>query len=574
MYVQSNGFAGHSLWLDDNEEVKCYTFWSRFTIKQTYDELRPKRTFMPHISNYKAKRNEWDAEISVHGPQSMQHGWEWYEMGFFASWDPSGHVTLICFDVPVKSQSTIYTTLCSQTVDLSLPYAYFTPILDELLRLYDNSVWSIRNHISRWEARRTQETDYVLLHEIARHGVHVNETLKVAARSLSSIRQHHERSRIEIDRLCSKNKRRRWDTVGEHLEFQLRFLEGLTERSQANNARIQNEITLEAARLVFDEEYPQDEVQHKGVFYLGGRVGVHKVVIGVQRRIGLSQAAILAEKMRDGFPNIKYFLLVGIAGGVPRYGPAGAASEIVLGDVVVSSPRGNHGGVLQYDKGAWQGQGRLNFRGHTNGVPGDLMAAVNNFRAEGWSKTNIGETLKQIRLKLDEKRQGQYDDPGPIRDRLFEDSYEHQGTELDDCKDCCNADYTISRFERGEPAARPTDEPSVHFGNIASSNQLQISAVERNRVHLEHEAICFEMEAAGVMEEHSCVVIRGICDYADSHKNKGWQNYAAATAAAYAKGLLSMIPSGPMNHVGSIQTAGGKVVQGSTFQSGGGPISF
>lgn len=59
------------------------------------------------------------------------------------------------------------------------------------------------------------------------------------------------------------------------------------------------------------------------------------------------------------------------------------------------------------------------------------MAAVNNFRAEGWSKTNINDTLKQMRLKLDEKRQGQYDDLGPIRDRLFEDSYQHQGTEIE-----------------------------------------------------------------------------------------------------------------------------------------------
>jgi hypothetical protein len=62
--------------------------------------------------------------------------------------------------------------------------------------------------------------------------------------------------------------------------------------------------------------------------------------------MGLSQAAILAEKMRDGFSNIKYFPLVSIAGGVPRYGPAGAASEIKLGYVVVSSPQGNHGGVV------------------------------------------------------------------------------------------------------------------------------------------------------------------------------------------------------------------------------------
>jgi nucleoside phosphorylase len=302
-------------------------------------------------------------------------------------------------------------------------------------------------------------------------------------------------------------------------------------------------LEKEAARLVLDEEYPQEEVQYQNTFYLGGRVGKHEVVIGVQRKMGLSQAAILAEKMRAGFPNIKYFLLVGIAGGVPRYGPAGAVTEIVLGDVVVSSPRGNHGGVLQYDKGAWEGQGRLNFRGHTNGIPGDLLAAVNNFRAEGWSKTNIAEVLKQMRLKLDEKRQHQYDDPGPNRDRLFEDGYEHQGTEFDDCKECCDADNTISRSDRGDGATRLRDEPAVHFGNIASSNQLQISAIERNRVQKEHEAICFEMEAAGVLEEYPCVVVRGICDYADSHKNKGWQNYAAATAAACAKGLLSMIPA-------------------------------
>jgi hypothetical protein len=108
---------------------------------------------------------------------------------------------------------------------------------------------------------------------------------------------------------------------------------------------------------------------------------------------------------------------------------------------------------------------------------------------------------------------------------------------------CCDADYVDSRSDRGDGATRLVDKPSVHFGNIASSNQLQISAVERNRVQQEHDVICFEMEAAGVMDEYPCVVVRGICDYADSHKNKGWQNYAAATAAAYAKGLLSRIPA-------------------------------
>jgi hypothetical protein len=50
------------------------------------------------------------------------------------------------------------------------------------------------------------------------------------------------------------------------------------------------------------------------------------------------------------------------------------------------------------------------------------------------------------------------------------------------------------------------------------------------------------MEAAGLMDHFPCLVIRGISDYADSHKNKDWQGHAAITAADYAKELLSEIP--------------------------------
>jgi nucleoside phosphorylase len=75
----------------------------------------------------------------------------------------------------------------------------------------------------------------------------------------------------------------------------------------------------------------------------------------------------------------------------------------------------------------------------------------------------------------------------------------------------------------------------------------------RDRLKEELDVLCFEMEAAGLMDSFPCLVIRGICDYADSHKNKRWQLYAAATAAAYAKELLCLIPG---NQVVGIQTAG------------------
>jgi len=74
------------------------------------------------------------------------------------------------------------------------------------------------------------------------------------------------------------------------------------------------------------------------------------------------------------------------------------------------------------------------------------------------------------------------------------------------------------------------------------------SGVERERLKKELGVLCFEMEAAGLMDNFPCVVIRGICDYADSHKDKRWQGYVAATAAACAKELLSIMPSEHVNN--------------------------
>ncbi|EOA82654.1 uncharacterized protein SETTUDRAFT_96446, partial [Exserohilum turcica Et28A] len=87
------------------------------------------------------------------------------------------------------------------------------------------------------------------------------------------------------------------------------------------------------------------------------------------------------------------------------------------------------------------------------------------------------------------------------------------------------------------------EEVVVHYGTIASGNQVMRSAAERDRVSTELGGVlCFEMEAAGLMNSFPCLVVRGICDYADSHKDKRWQPYAAAMAAAYAKEVLSVIP--------------------------------
>lgn len=63
----------------------------------------------------------------------------------------------------------------------------------------------------------------------------------------------------------------------------------------------------------------------------------------------------------------------------------------------------------------------------------------------------------------------------------------------------------------------------------------------RNALTADKDVLCFEMEAAGLMNHFPCLVVRGICDYADSHKNNEWQGYAAMAAAAYTKDLLYRI---------------------------------
>jgi len=83
----------------------------------------------------------------------------------------------------------------------------------------------------------------------------------------------------------------------------------------------------------------------------------------------------------------------------------------------------------------------------------------------------------------------------------------------------------------------------VHYGTIASGDSVMKDAEMRNRYARDQELniLCFEMEAAGLMNSLPCLVIRGICDYSDSHKNDDWHNYAALAAAAYARELLIVL---------------------------------
>ena len=133
-----------------------------------------------------------------------------------------------------------------------------------------------------------------------------------------------------------------------------------------------------------------------------------------------------------------------------------------------------------------------------------------------------------------------YQRPDPGTDRLYKSSFIHPDPEHA-CEKVCSAE-TAQLIQRNERTA-DEDDPAIHYGLIASADRLMKDAQVRDNLARDEEVLCFEMEAAGLMDHFPCVVIRGICDYSDTHKNDIWQGYAAATAAAYAKELLDVIPA-------------------------------
>jgi nucleoside phosphorylase len=285
-------------------------------------------------------------------------------------------------------------------------------------------------------------------------------------------------------------------------------------------------IELAAAAEMLDEEH-QDLPQHANDtnLYTLGRIGEHNVVIAClpAGQMGTNSAAAVAVRMQSKFTSIRFGLMVGVGGGVP-----GGDTDVRLGDVVISQPYMHHGGVVQYDIGKTTPGGFVR-TGFLNAPPIILLNALAKLRADHLRcRSHLSVYLPTL-SHLPEFARGK---AGP--DILFEATYDHAGGPT-----CgrCSKDRLLERTARG------SQEIKVHYGTIASSNQVIKDGLTRDRLSSELGGIlCFEMEAAGLMNSFPCLVIRGICDYADSHKNKSWQPYAAATAAACAKELLSIIP--------------------------------
>ncbi|KAI9651617.1 MAG: hypothetical protein M1831_000577 [Alyxoria varia] len=287
-----------------------------------------------------------------------------------------------------------------------------------------------------------------------------------------------------------------------------------------------------------DEEHPpplEVPINDRNDYTLG-KIGKHYVVIAVlpDGEYGTSSAANVARDMVRTFLNLRFGLMVGVGGGVssPKH-------DIRLGDVVVSSPTDGYSGVLQYDYGKSIQAQVFQQTGVLDQPPPVLRTAVSGLKAQHERKGHGMKDAVNVVITRPPRLRKAYRQPDAEDDRLYRAHVLHPQHDNRDCAKVCGSDE--EKVQRRNARTAEDDDPAIHYGLIASGNCLMKDAELRDSLAQRHSLLCFEMEAAGLMNHFPCLVVRGICDYSDTHKNKDWQGYAAMTAAAYTKELLCRV---------------------------------
>ncbi|KAK1240245.1 hypothetical protein MKX08_007687 [Trichoderma sp. CBMAI-0020] len=263
-------------------------------------------------------------------------------------------------------------------------------------------------------------------------------------------------------------------------------------------------LEYDAVSLVSDEAWEEDKENND---CKTGRIGEHNVVLALLPGMGKASAASTAANIRSSYRHVRLCFLVGVCGGVPQSG----SKAILLGDVVVSKA------IVSYDFGRQYPDGFT----PKDGIESNMTKPDRRIRKQLaiFETTNgrlrlqeeIVSFLEKLQAKATQQGCGaKYSYPGTDEDRLFMPGYRHKHP--------------------------------IHIGIVGSGDRVIKSGEHRDSIAKPKGIIAFEMEAAGIMEEIPCVVVKGVCDYADCHKSKKWQDFAAATAASALQAILGYMP--------------------------------
>lgn len=199
----------------------------------------------------------------------------WYEMGFFTCWDSLGCCRVLCIDTPQDLQSALETVLQKPFLDPRDPFAMHVPLIDQIVKLYDDSVWLIRDEVREIEEvsssvvfqgrtslthvdqhRQDAPLRFGEMHEASRHAIHVTEVLSATIETVEKIQQQQK---VIYESLPSDPGKTYRTQAQDYVSFQLEMLKSLKLRSCSNHERMKGEVTL--VRKSLDRSYHQRMLQ-------------------------------------------------------------------------------------------------------------------------------------------------------------------------------------------------------------------------------------------------------------------------------------------------------------------------
>ena len=335
-------------------------------------------------------------------------------------------------------------------------------------------------------------------------------------------------------------------------------------------------VETNAVEAMFDQHWEESrygKAQGDTNSYHVGEIRGHMVVLAYLSDLGTKSAASSASDLNHSFRYLRLVLVVGICGGVPEIDDCNGVSEVLLGDVIISTR------LVEYRSGK-QLPNRFEEKETLRLTPAEIRKHLGKLEGDYHSNRLQADTATYLSAALQKLRDQKWKYPGPSRDRLYERSHRHKHHDPGICEKCdqCEKDeHEVCEAALGSPCEKlgchrtvrrsrltESDEDSgstsplmeeekalardpellIFFGVVASGDVVMKSWFHRNEVVSKQrlgnqKIIAFEMEGAGVWETFPTVVIKGVSDYADSHKRDEWQAHAAARAAACAKAFLT-----------------------------------
>ena len=282
--------------------------------------------------------------------------------------------------------------------------------------------------------------------------------------------------------------------------------------------------------------------------YTIGVLAAHHVVVAQMAHMGKDSAAGVAISLRATFPGVQLALVVGVCGGVPS--DPHRQTEIFLGDVIISQS------VQPIEFQSTQTEEEA----ATGDIPLSALQAVLRKLETDAHRRRLQEKTQTWLQTLQGLPHGKYHYPGLGSDCLFQPSYLHRHRDPSICSKCatdsvcadaieafcsdlgCDKDSHVHRkrtvTSEGSDPIIAGFPPAIHLGRIGSRSTVMKSGSHRDELAYRERFIGLEMGGVDVDNIFFSLVIKGVGDYADSHKSKPWQDYAAATAAACAKAFL------------------------------------